>query len=126
VRLDYLSLERFQGGLVRIFLSVHLRGTQPPHIEVAAQIKQCAHEFDEDRTIINMEITMKAMMHTPTTLDVLRHAKPWRVRMTRQQAKSFLDTRADKINKAMQEAADEVIRSEVENMGLEWEDKELA
>jgi hypothetical protein len=73
-----------------------------------------------------MEATMKAVMYTPTTLDVLRHAKPWRVRMTHQQAKSFLETRAIKIKKAMQEAAEEVIRGEVENLGLEWEDKELA
>jgi hypothetical protein len=39
--------------------------------------------------------------------------------MTRQQAKSFLNARAVKINKTMRKAADEVIREEVENLGLE-------
>jgi hypothetical protein len=68
---------------------------------------------------------MKAVMYVPTSQNVLHHARVWNVKMTRDQARSFLQCRAAKINKAMREAADDVIREEVEYLGLEWEDKQM-
>lgn len=68
---------------------------------------------------------MKPVQHTPTSHDVMRCARAWKVEMTQQEARSFLAKRSGKIRKAMRRAANEVIREEMEHFGLDQDDEAM-